>query len=821
MILPLEMKKRIIGAILAIPGIEDDDMRRQLLANLPKDLIAYFPRGASPMLDIRAIVNYATSHGYTALDQILDNGIELAPGSEASSQLAALKEQLAETGPLRIQLPGGGMPPPPVTPLLDHRDRSRIKKRLLDSTQPVRIAIEGKAGLGKGELAASLAWDANIQASYTDGVIWVGLGKRPDMLSALAQIAAQFGVDVSNYLKLKDRAAAVSRVLLGRNCLLFIASVWHKREAVIFRNLSVRAAVVITRSHDVARAFAGAGQNIFELKELTKSEAIKFLTDLVPGAEGLPELEVIAEHTSLPLILRMTAPLLDDALRDGQGLEQLSADVKDPSWRARAIFAGVESSLAHISNSDRNAFIKLAVFGAEPADFDLGAASAIWEVGTTTSSQRMRRLVNANLVVRSPTVQRFMLQQSLADVAQSLFEKKPTAEQQKLRLCHAQYYLSLMQVNRQDNLLFTRELPQLRRAWQYATTTADKRLIFDMVVTLYDYLRRQGLWKDAVDWTDEGLKAATDLGELAQQAVFLSNLGTLYAGLGDRKKSLDYLNRALVIQAEVHDQVGRAQTLNTIGEVYALMRKYKDALSYYDAALSIPEVSTKIDWQARMLANKAWCYLAMRRHKETWRLLKQALGMAAESDSPDSLATKAYVLHTLGWAYRDQAKWLDAREILNISLDMRRQIGDRSEIGQTLHLLGRVLSDIDFQDEALQCLEEALEIFHDVEYYRREAQVLSWIGIINLSKGNWSAAETSLAQALPLIKETRHAKLRFLDRICLFLTRHHHHFPSNHMIQLGMAGLNIYYWINVQRQKLPLWGVNIPDISEIKKLAKL
>jgi len=142
-------------------------------------------------------------------------------------------------------------------------------------------------------------------------VLWVTFGQPPDVPGALARLAAAFGEDVTGYAKVEERAAVVRAVLADKRALLVADDVWDADLARLLRELAPAAALLTTRQHEVARAFAPRSDT--RLERLTPDASVGLLRALVtvdvPDAE-LARAAAVAD--GLPLTLTLLAPLLDD-----------------------------------------------------------------------------------------------------------------------------------------------------------------------------------------------------------------------------------------------------------------------------------------------------------------------------------------------------------------------------------------------------------------------------------------------------------------------------------------------------------------------------
>jgi hypothetical protein len=137
--------------------------------------------------------------------------------------------QSAERPPLWIDVPA--MPAPFV-------GRETIVAELsarLVSGEALALSAEGKPGVGKTTLAVALAHQRDVLAHFSDGVLWAGLGTRPDLPSRLARWANALGVDVSDRPTVEARAKAVRDAIGHKRLLLVIDDAWQLEAAQYLR----------------------------------------------------------------------------------------------------------------------------------------------------------------------------------------------------------------------------------------------------------------------------------------------------------------------------------------------------------------------------------------------------------------------------------------------------------------------------------------------------------------------------------------------------------------------------------------------------------
>ena len=64
----------------------------------------------------------------------------------------------------------------------------------------------------------------------------------------------------------------------------------------------------------------------------------------------------------------------------------------------------------------------------------------------------------------------------------------------------------------------------------------------------------------------------------------LTNLGGTYALLGEPRRAIDFYEQALVIAREIGDRGGEGHTLLNLGGAYAALSETRRAVDYYEQA---------------------------------------------------------------------------------------------------------------------------------------------------------------------------------------------------------------------------------------------
>ena len=197
------------------------------------------------------------------------------------------------------------IPSPPPFPLIGREQELARMKQQLRRGSNVALTLHGLPGVGKTSLAIALAHDPEIRETFSDGILWVGVGPNPNLPSLLSRWASLVGISATQMATLReiDEWAFAIRSAIGkRKMLLIIDDVWQFEEVQTLRVGAHNCAYLITtRSRDVAARQAVDGTMM--IKELNTEQSVQLLNraaqevvsheaqkvqDLVQAVGGLP-----------------------------------------------------------------------------------------------------------------------------------------------------------------------------------------------------------------------------------------------------------------------------------------------------------------------------------------------------------------------------------------------------------------------------------------------------------------------------------------------------------------------------------------------------
>jgi hypothetical protein len=343
--------------------------------------------------------------------------------------------------------PPASVPPPRPALIIGREDaihELKTRSGLVAGSEKRRLTIvRGWPGVGKTTLVTTLAYEDEVQDSFSDGILWAILGEQANAFSELAMWARRLGVpDVALAPSLEEIMGRLRGVLQRRRMLLIVDDVWTAEDAIPFKQIAGPDCFVLitTRFADVARELADVPADIYRLEILEEGKALELLGLVSPTVVqrySTESLVLVKDLEGLPLAILVAGRLLQaEAALDGEILklmgelreshrildERAPDDRFDPqTGTTPTVDLLLKRSTDWLDRDTRDCFAMLGAFAPKPATFDQEAMKFVWEVDDPMPT--IRKLVDRGLLEPIPTAGRFQLHALLVLHAKSLLEE--------------------------------------------------------------------------------------------------------------------------------------------------------------------------------------------------------------------------------------------------------------------------------------------------------------------------------------------------------------------------------------------------------------
>ncbi len=325
-----------------------------------------------------------------------------------------------------------------------------VKARLLSEDPKVFgtlvvSAIHGLGGIGKSVLASKLAHDKEVQARFSDGVLWATLGQNPDLLPLLSGWIQALGDHDYKPTAVEPASAHLRTLLYDKKVLLVVDDIWKPGHLEPFRVGGSQCCVLVTtREVMVADAYR------YPLDEMSPEQALELITQKLPEplseAETQQALDFARQVGHLPLALELAATQIEEGVTWEELLEDFGAergrletldlygkeDIPDDAKRRKySLLACFNLSLKQLSLEQLRYFAWL---GVVPEDVTLTQemATTLWQVTARQAGAILRQFSGKALLLpgtKQGNKRSYRLHDLMHDLAQRLLTDPPKPEQ--------------------------------------------------------------------------------------------------------------------------------------------------------------------------------------------------------------------------------------------------------------------------------------------------------------------------------------------------------------------------------------------------------
>ena len=407
------------------------------------------PKEIDSFLELRTWVDFRRGLGdHDAFRRLIAGIRGDAPGRGQESEVHAVDDFTIYVADPNRSIPFQ-VPPLPAYFVPRPEISNPIKQNLLESnssTKGVTVisAIHGLGGIGKSVLAAALAFDNDLKEKYRDGVLWVTLGQKPDLLAFLwAWIQALGDYDFTPRT-ISTATAHLRSLLYQRACLLVVDDAWEADDVRPFLVSAPRCRILVTtRRADVASEI---NSSLHQVDVMTPEQSISLLTSRLNRpiyAEELRDAQQVAKLVGhLPLALELVAARIAKGIAWTQLQEAFSSEivrleeledrrrVRKGNLRLEACFNLTLDALRANDEEAWKSFIWLAIL---PEDISLAAplATTLWNVAESEAEDLLEALWNDALLAKglpvtakSKTWNGYRIHDLVRDIARRLLVKE-------------------------------------------------------------------------------------------------------------------------------------------------------------------------------------------------------------------------------------------------------------------------------------------------------------------------------------------------------------------------------------------------------------
>jgi tetratricopeptide (TPR) repeat protein len=672
-------------------------------------------------------------------------------------------------------------------------------------------AIYGLPGVGKTTLAIELANDPQMMAHFEDGVLWAGLGRRPNIMALLSLWGGALGIpmdEIAKLLLLEERARAIHAAIGTKRMLLVIDDVWEASEGMAFKIGGPNCAyLVTTRLPKVAIDFAGEGARV--LQELDLKDGLRLLSRFTPEVvDGSPgeALELVQEVGCLPLAIVLMGKYLQREAHIGQAQRLRRAMQRLEQKEARMQLTQTASPLDHqpslpidtplslhtviaisdesLDEASQRVLRALSVFPPKPNTFSEDAALYVAQVPVET----LDHLSDCGLIESRPP-NRFTLHQTIAEYARM----ERCSEDPRKRF--AAYYVQLVETHRLDFDILDSEARNIFTALSEAEELGMQAELVSCAINVFPFIESKGLFEQVEGHLESAAKAAQDLKDDASLVVILihlgnishrcgnyeqaekyyrvgrelceklcdeNKLGEIFKGLGVVAYSRGYYQEAeswfhqgLCLARKIRDTALEGALLTNLGVLLNSLGKIREAEEHFQEALRSARAEGDRETVSRLLLNLG--VMAGRRwdYSRAEAFFQESLELARSAGQSD---TMSFILTNLGTLANDQGDLELAEKYFQEGLSLAKEMNDRARVSHLLANLGALANARQDYPQAHVYLEEGLTLARKIGHRENVCLLLTNLAVLLKDQGDFGGSRTHFQEALSLAQEMGHRR---------------------------------------------------------------
>ncbi|MEH2451437.1 tetratricopeptide repeat protein, partial [Nostoc sp.] len=370
------------------------------------------------------------------------------------------------------------------------------------------------------------------------------------------------------------------------------------------------------------------------LKGLRVGEGVALLTALGIRGDLTQFVELVDGH---PLLLRLVADLLKEEysqdpdlsrLADlGLGnLRQLLTDSQVVGIHRRenvGMVLVLDASFERLSELQKTLLLNISVYRGA---VDSTAAVAMLPGSSKTDIEgELRNLVKRSLLLEKLNgKRRFEFQPVVLEYVRYKAGDQTEAHQRAIN-----YYLLNLKQQPWQTKEDIKEYLQVFHHW-YQIEKYD--LAFYSILFCNDFLGSRGYFTDQVDLYRQLIEAWEKTGEIENlySSVALNNLGNAYNYLGQYERAIEFLEQCLEIAKEIGERNSEGKSLGNLGNAYLSLGQYQQAIDFYQQSLDIAREIGERNSEGKSLMNLGNAYNSLGQYQRAIDFYQQSLDIARE-----------------------------------------------------------------------------------------------------------------------------------------------------------------------------------------------
>ena len=137
-------------------------------------------------------------------------------------------------------------------------------------------------------------------------------------------------------------------------------------------------------------------------------------------------------------------------------------------------------------------------------------------------------------------------------------------------------------------------------------------------------------FKKAIEFHENSLKIAKEIGDKAGESACYTNLGVAYDSLGDFRKAIEFHENSLKIKKEIGDKADESKCYTNLGVAYHSLGDFKKAIEFHENSLKIAKEIRDKAVESKCYGNLGMAYQSLDDFRKAIEFHENSLKIAKE-----------------------------------------------------------------------------------------------------------------------------------------------------------------------------------------------
>jgi hypothetical protein len=339
----------------------------------------------------------------------------------------------------------------------------KIKGLLLNEENnsiSITTTLQGSGGFGKTTLAIALCNDDDIINAFTDGILWVTLGQKADVIGAFKKLYEGLTGEEKSFIDIENAQQKLRDVLEKRNCIIVIDDAWNRGDLKpIVDAIQGKTVLITSRFTNIL----DSELSTVKVNEMKDHEGVKLLTGLFKDKLSeiiTPFKDFSKELGNWPLLLKLAGSQINILVKEGEKPEQALNYVKkqlqkkglhsfkydNATERNDSVKICLDASVELLSADEKYLLMQLGIFPEDQA-IPFNVISGLWDLDEFDTEEPLLKyssygLIDIDLSKKAASIHDILLKyynENLGTEKAQLLNKKLTESFGNFRQFKEQY----------------------------------------------------------------------------------------------------------------------------------------------------------------------------------------------------------------------------------------------------------------------------------------------------------------------------------------------------------------------------------------------